>query len=334
MRQIVSLRMPDALLARVEQAAAARGVSPSSLMRALIAAGLDRSYAAVREPSDLAAELADLRRAVDRIAASLQPATTRPNEADRLRLQPVQRSRPGLLERGRAWCAPTASTSWDAPGDAFDAIAARARDGTDLVCVLGGDGTFLRTARAIGGSGVPALGVNLGRIGFLAKVESEDSSGALDQVQAGDYAIEDRFRIAVRLVRSDGDERGARVPQRGRRRARPPRAHDPARGRGVGLHLATYVADGVVVATPTGSTAYSFSAGGSILDPRLRNMIITPVAAYLSPLHSVVAGEDHVVHLTLRESHDGAIVSLDGQIDVRWRSVTASRCAPCPSRCA
>ena len=72
MRQIVSLRMPDALLARVEQSAASRGVSPSSLMRAFIAAGLDRSYAAVRDPSDLAAELADLRRAVDRIAASLQ----------------------------------------------------------------------------------------------------------------------------------------------------------------------------------------------------------------------------------------------------------------------
>jgi len=72
MQKIVSLRVPDALMARVEQAAAARGVSPSSLMRAFIAAGLDRSYAAVREPSDLAAELADLRRAVDRIAASLQ----------------------------------------------------------------------------------------------------------------------------------------------------------------------------------------------------------------------------------------------------------------------
>jgi hypothetical protein len=71
MRQIVSLRMPDALLARVEEAAHARGVSPSSLMRALIAAGLDRSYAAVREPSDLAAELADLRRSVERIADRL-----------------------------------------------------------------------------------------------------------------------------------------------------------------------------------------------------------------------------------------------------------------------
>jgi prolyl-tRNA editing enzyme YbaK/EbsC (Cys-tRNA(Pro) deacylase) len=71
MRQIVSLRMPDALLARVEEAAQARGVSPSSLMRALIAAGLDRSYAAVTEPHDLAAELTELRRSVDRIAARL-----------------------------------------------------------------------------------------------------------------------------------------------------------------------------------------------------------------------------------------------------------------------
>ena len=76
MRQIVSLRMPDALLARVEEAAAARGVSPSSLMRALIAAGLDRSYAAVREPSELAAELAELRRSVDRIAARLERGET------------------------------------------------------------------------------------------------------------------------------------------------------------------------------------------------------------------------------------------------------------------
>jgi prolyl-tRNA editing enzyme YbaK/EbsC (Cys-tRNA(Pro) deacylase) len=74
MRQIVSLRMPDALLARVEEAAQARGVSPSSLMRALIAAGLDRSYAAVTEPHDMAAELAELRRSVERLASRLDPA--------------------------------------------------------------------------------------------------------------------------------------------------------------------------------------------------------------------------------------------------------------------
>jgi prolyl-tRNA editing enzyme YbaK/EbsC (Cys-tRNA(Pro) deacylase) len=78
MRQIVSLRMPDALLERVEEAAQARGVSPSSLMRALIAAGLDRSYAAVREPSDLAAELAELRRSVERLAHRLEPDVAEP----------------------------------------------------------------------------------------------------------------------------------------------------------------------------------------------------------------------------------------------------------------
>lgn len=72
MRQIVSLRMPDALLARVEEAAHARGVSPSSLMRALIAAGLDRSYAAVREPSEMAAELAELRHVIERLAQRLE----------------------------------------------------------------------------------------------------------------------------------------------------------------------------------------------------------------------------------------------------------------------
>lgn len=230
-------------------------------------------------------------------------------------LNPYNDRAPIMLERGRAWCAANGVTAWDASGDDADRIGAELHD-TDMVCVLGGDGTFLRTARAIGGSGVPALGINLGRIGFLAKVESDDLEAALDQVLAGDYSVEDRFRIAVRLVRPDGSSEAHEclnevVVARGSR-VRMIRLEVEVSG----SHLATYVADGVVVATPTGSTAYSFSAGGSILDPRLRNMIITPVASYLSPLHSVVAGEDHVVHLTLREAHHGAVVSLDGQADV------------------
>jgi len=225
---------------------------------------------------------------------------------------------PAFLERGRAWCEANGIEAWDAPAEAHDRIAAEL-EGTECVCVLGGDGTFLRTARAIGGSGVPALGVNLGRIGFLAKAESEDLERALDQVRAGDFAVEDRFRISVRLVRADGSREDHAclnevVVARGTR-VRMIRLEVEVSG----SHLATYVADGVVVATPTGSTAYSFSAGGSILDPRLRNMIITPVAAYLSPLHSVVAGEDHEVVLTLREAHDGALVSLDGQVDLPMR---------------
>ena len=222
-----------------------------------------------------------------------------------------------VLERAHAWCEKNGVAAWDARAEDRGAIAEGCTAGTDLVCVLGGDGTFLRSASAIGESGVPALGINLGRVGFLAKVETDGLERALDQIVAGDYTIEDRFRLEAAIVHPDGEvvERHACLNEvvvaRGRR-VRMIRLEVEVSG----SHLATYVADAVVVATPTGSTAYSFSAGGSILDPRLRNMIITPVAAYLSPLHSVVAGEDHVVHLTLREASDPAIVSIDGQWDV------------------
>jgi NAD+ kinase len=228
---------------------------------------------------------------------------------------PYSERAPELLERGRAWCEAHGVDAWDAPGDARDRIGAELPT-TDLVCVLGGDGTFLRTARAIGGSGVPALGINLGRVGFLAKVETHGLEHALDQVEAGDYAIEERFRILARVVRADGSSEehaclNEVVVARGTRVRMIQLEVEVS-----GSHLATYLADAVVVATPTGSTAYSFSAGGSILDPRLRNVVITPVAAYLSPLHSVVAGEDHEVHLTLRDAHESALISLDGQEDL------------------
>jgi NAD+ kinase len=221
----------------------------------------------------------------------------------------------GLLERGNAWCREHGVDAWQAAAEETDAIRANL-PGSSVVCVLGGDGTFLRTARAIDATGVPALGINLGRVGFLAKVEGVDLERALDQVLAGDYEIEERLRLEVTLQRADGSmevhpvlnevvvARGGRVRM------------IQVEVEVSGSHLATYVADGVVVATPTGSTAFSFSAGGSILDPRLRNMIITPVAAYLSPLHSVVAGEDHVVRLAVREAPHGALVSLDGQQDL------------------
>lgn len=231
---------------------------------------------------------------------------------------PYHDTAPAMLERGHRWCEAHGVDAWDAPGDARDEIATRL-DGTDLVCVLGGDGTFLRTARAIGGSGVPALGVNLGRVGFLAKVETDGLERALDQVAAGDYSIEERFRISATVHQREG----------GTVRHECLNEVVVARGSRVRMiqlevvvsasHLATYVADAVVVATPTGSTAYSFSAGGAILDPRLRNMVITPVAAYLSPLHSVVAGEDQEVVLTLHGAHDEALISFDGQLDMPMR---------------
>jgi NAD+ kinase len=219
------------------------------------------------------------------------------------------------LERARAWCAANNVDAWDAEADDRDRIAAECV-GSDLICVLGGDGTFLRAARGIGDSAAPTLGVNLGRVGFLAKVETDDLEEALAKVGSGDFALEDRFRIEATLMRADGTREAHAclnevVVGRGPRVRMIQVEVDVS-----GSHLATWVSDGVVVATPTGSTAYSFSAGGSVLDPRLRNMIITSVAGYLSPLRSVVAGEDHVVQLSLRQAVSGATISIDGQWDM------------------
>jgi NAD+ kinase len=219
------------------------------------------------------------------------------------------------LERAQAWCGANGVETWDSEADDGARIAADCV-GSDLICVLGGDGTFLRAARGIGDSAAPTLGVNLGRVGFLAKVETDGLEQALSKVASGDFALEDRFRIEATLLRADGE--GVRhaclnevVVARGTR-VRMIQVEVEVSG----SHLATWVSDGVVVATPTGSTAYSFSAGGSVLDPRLRNMIITSVAGYLSPLRSVVAGEDQVVRLSLRQAVSGATISIDGQWDL------------------
>src|SRR5262245_40983791 len=107
-----------------------------------------------------------------------------------------------LLARGKAWCQTNGAEAWAAAADDREQIAAEG-PGTHLVCVLGGDGTSLRTAGAIGDLGVPALGVNLGRVGFLAKVEADGLEQSLNQVAAGDYAIDERFRIEATVVRPD-----------------------------------------------------------------------------------------------------------------------------------
>jgi NAD+ kinase len=230
-------------------------------------------------------------------------------------LNPNNEAARAALSRAESWCSGNQVETWNSPSHDAQAITGHCA-GTDLICVLGGDGTFLRTAQAIGDSGVPTLGVNLGRVGFLAKIENADLERVLDQVNEGQYSVEERFRIEATVMGADRAStthaalnevvvaRGSRVRM------------IQVEVEVSGSHLATYVADGVVVATPTGSTAYSFSAGGAVLDPRLRNMIITPVAGYLSSLHSVVAGESHVVRLTLRDAHDEAIVSVDGQTDL------------------
>ena len=228
---------------------------------------------------------------------------------------PTKEEAVGLSARATAWCAARGIESWSvASGDRPALLAAL--PGVDVLVVLGGDGTFLRAAWAVAETEVPIVGINLGKIGFLSKAEAHELEDLLGKIVEGRYRLEDRMALRGAIHGEHGD--AARrsflalndvVVARG------------ALARVVHLdveigpsHLATFVADGLIVASPTGSTGYSFSAGGPILDPVSRNLIVTPIAAYLSALGSVVVSPDQVVRCRVLEALE-ALVSIDGRED-------------------
>ena len=192
--------------------------------------------------------------------------------------------------------------------------------GTGALVVLGGDGTFLRAARAVAEVDVPLLGVNLGKVGFLSKVETQRHGGRPGP--AGRRATSGwRTRMALH---ADDPSRG-RDGGRARRSSRSTRSPwRGARWRGcAGIeveigpsHLATFTADGLVVSSPTGSTGYSFSAGGPIVDPTSRNLVVTPIAGYLSAIRSVVVSPRHTVRCRVLDAYD-VLMSVDGREDRR-----------------
>jgi NAD+ kinase len=220
-----------------------------------------------------------------------------------------------LASRATGWCAGQGISTWTLPaGDTTSLV--EQLPGVDVLVVLGGDGTFLRAARAVAEVTVPIVGVNLGKIGFLSKAEAHELEPLLAKVVAGRYRLEDRMALR-------GEIHG---PVGGAPRHTFIALNDVVVARGslarvvhldveIGpSHLATYVADGLVVASPTGSTGYSFSAGGPILEPLSRNLIVTPIAAYLSALGSVVVGADQVVRCRVVQAHE-ALVAIDGRED-------------------
>jgi len=229
-----------------------------------------------------------------------------------------------LRERATGWAAMRGLDHWATTAADLDALY-RELPGTDFLIVLGGDGTFLRAARAVADVDVPILGINVGKIGFLSKVEAGDLVPVLERLRAGSFTLEHRMALEGRILRagvaggttdgaSDGGERYVAlndvVVARGSlaRVVRMDVSIDDS-------HLATYIADGLVVASPTGSTGYSFSAGGPILDPTARNLIVTPIAGYLTTIRSVVVGSSVVVRCRVTDAHE-AIVSVDGREDV------------------
>ena len=182
--------------------------------------------------------------------------------------------------------------------------------------MLGGDGTFLNATRAVAMIDVPILGINSGKIGFLSRAEPNELERVLGLLHAGSYAFEPRMALEVRLVSQGTVEEVARVAlnEAAVVRGAYPRVVRLA----VSIdedHLATYITDGLVIASPTGSTAYSFSAGGPIVDPTARNLLVTPIAAYMTAIRSVVVSPRHVVRVEVVDARD-ALVSIDGREDL------------------
>jgi NAD+ kinase len=220
-----------------------------------------------------------------------------------------------LRERAAGWCRMRDIDHWASAAGEYETLVAELPT-TDVLIVLGGDGTFLRAVRAVAAVDVPLLGVNLGKIGFLSKVEAHQMEVMLGQIAEGAFGIEERM-AARAVVHPGGREQGSEeyVALNDVVVARGTLARVCRLDVNIGAsHLATFIADGLVVSTPTGSTGYSFSAGGPILDPVARNLIVTPIAGYLSAIRSVVVSPRHTVRCRVIDAVE-ALVSIDGRED-------------------
>lgn len=195
-----------------------------------------------------------------------------------------------------------------------EAALRHAAPGLDLLITLGGDGTIVAAVRAVATHGVPILGVNLGRLGFLAEVEPGQLSTAISALLEGRYMVEERMMLRATLYRQgqailEAEAINDIVVGRGRTSRTVRIALDVD-----GHYVVTHAADGVIVATPTGSTAYSLAAGGPVLAPELRCILITPVAAHLSALRALVIPAQSRVGLRLLKAEE-AVLTVDGQLD-------------------
>ncbi len=179
---------------------------------------------------------------------------------------------------------------------------------------FGGDGTMLRAVQRALIPGTPVVGINLGRMGFLTEVEPAHMVVAFERLVAGEFHIEERMVLSTTVLGVDGSDRFG-APHFALNEAMVERifpGHTIRVAVGIsGKRFLTYVADGLLVCTPTGSTAYNLSARGPVISPSLRAMVLTPVAPHLVFDSSIVLGPDDNVSLTLLEGRPGALV-LDG----------------------
>ena len=193
------------------------------------------------------------------------------------------------------------------------------RDDVSIIIVFGGDGTILRAARQTLGSAVPIIGVNMGGTGFLTEIEVDEIDSVIPDILAGHYTVQRRMMLEIEIVRN------------GMLLLRDSALNDIIiRGQGKTIELAvfgdgnrimSYVGDGLIVATPTGSTGYSMSAGGPIVEPSARNILVTPVSAHLLMTKPFVLDSERLVTVEiLPEKQNPAYVSVDGNEYMRIHS--------------
>jgi NAD+ kinase len=202
-------------------------------------------------------------------------------------------------------------------GSAWEGEEAKSKlDGTELIITVGGDGTILRAAQVIVPAPTPITGVNLGRLGFMTELSAKEAKSKLPALLDGQGWLDERAMLEAELSAAGGEPSRAFsalndvVVARG----------EVARVVFIEAHIdgeivATYKADGVIIATATGSTGYSLAAGGPILHPQSRDFLLVPISPHLSPAYPLVLPAASVVRLKVNTTHQAAL-SVDGHINL------------------
>jgi len=183
----------------------------------------------------------------------------------------------------------------------------------DLIVVLGGDGTMISTARLVGDTNVLVLGINYGSLGYLTDFRIEEMFPALESIAAGGYEIDKRVMLEVQHLRGQNKLAAGRV-------LNDVVINKAALARIIeievklnGLFVNSFRADGLIVATPTGSTAYNLSAGGPIVYPSMNAVVLTPICPFTLTNRPIVVPDRAEIELTLDNENEGVVLSLDGQ---------------------
>ena len=206
-----------------------------------------------------------------------------------------------------------------------DAESLREPLGIDALITLGGDGTMLRGARFVGERPIPILGVNLGRLGFLTACGggADELETALDRYVAGDYVVQRRMAIAGHTSRNESDQWRALndiVLHKGGF-ARVVHLEVSVNGELIG----EYAADGLIISTPTGSTAYSLSAGGPVVVPTVESIVITPISPHTLAVRPVVLPPSAEIEVRANDGPEELLVTVDGQVGATFTSDDALR---------